>query len=210
MIQIGSNATRVMSRWKNVVKDIEEISSQPPTMTLFDKEGEELLTAPLPKDFDGYPVLFSNRGIIQKSIFEHAQSLGIKFRFGSRVTSYSEDDTGAEVVIGDNERVRADAIIACDGIHSPARKYITGVKQLARPSGFAVYRSWFSLDRLADHPLTKRFAESKVDEFYVWIGQDVHVILFTTIAVRGCVIFVTHKVRITRPQSSMLKNMGRD
>lgn len=162
-------------------------------MTMFNKDGEELITAPLPQDFAGFPVLFSNRGFIQKSIFEHAQSLGIKFRFGTRVESYFEDDSGAGVIAGD-QRIQADAVIACDGIHSPARKYITGVKQLARTSGFAVYRSWFSLDRLSGHPLTKRFAESKVDEFYVWIGEDTHVILFTTIAVRGCVMFVTHKV----------------
>ncbi|KIW90820.1 uncharacterized protein Z519_08603 [Cladophialophora bantiana CBS 173.52] len=191
MIQIGSNATRVMARWGNVVKEIQAISAQPPTMTLFDKDGVELLTAPLPSEFDGYPVLFSNRGYIQKSVFEYAQSIGVKFRFGSRVKSYFEDDTGAGIIVGD-ERIRADAIIACDGIHSAARKYLTGAQQLARPSGFAVYRSWFSLDRLANHPLTKRFTESKVDQFYVWIGTDIHVILFTTIAVRGAVVFVTH------------------
>jgi 2-polyprenyl-6-methoxyphenol hydroxylase-like FAD-dependent oxidoreductase len=183
-----------MSKWGNVVKDIQAISSQPPSMTMYNKDGKELLTAPLPKDFDGHPVLFSNRGYIQKVIAEYAQSLGVKLRLNSRVTSYFENADNAGVIVGD-QIVTADAVIACDGIHSTARKYILGAQQLARTSGFAVYRSWFPLERLANDPFTERFVNSKVDEFYVWIGPDIHVILFTTIAVRGAVVFVTHKVR---------------
>lgn len=193
MIQIGSNATRVMASWGNVVKDIQAISAQPPTMTMFNAEGKELLTAPLPSEFGGHPVLFSNRGYIQKTMYEYACSIGVKFRFNSRIRSYFEDAHSAGVIVGD-EQITADVVIACDGVHSAARQYIPGVKHLARTSGSAVYRSWFSLDRLATHPLTKRFAESKVDEFYFWIGPMIHVILFTTIAVRGAVVFVTHKV----------------
>lgn len=195
MIQIGSNATRVMSRWGNVVKDIQALSAQPPTMTMFNTEGKELLCVPLPKEFDGHPVLFSNRGYIQKTIYEYACSIGVKFHFNSRIRSYSETAESATVSIGDGG-ICADGIIACDGIHSAARKYITGAQQMARTSGFAVYRSWFPLDRLANNPITKRFTESKDDEFYVWIGPYIHVILFTTIAVRGAVVFVTHKVDI--------------
>lgn len=182
-----------MSKWGDVVKEIQAISSQPPTMTMYNKDGKELLTAPLPKDFDGHPVLFSNRGYIQKVIAEYAQSLGVKIRLNSRVSSYFENADSAGVAIGD-QILTADAIIACDGIHSTARKYILGAQQFARTSGFAVYRSWFPLDRLAGDPLTERFANSTVDEFYVWIGPDIHVILFTTIAVQGAVVFVTHKV----------------
>ena len=182
-----------MSKWGNVLESIQADSAQPPTMTLFDRSGKELLTAPLPSHFDGFPVLFSNRGFIQKHIFDYAVSIGVKFHFGSRVQSYFEDETGAGVVIR-GEHVKADGVIACDGIHSTARKYITGSQQKARTSGFAVYRSWFPLDGLANNPLTRRFAESKKDEFYVWLGPDTHVILFTTISVRGAVIFCTHKV----------------
>jgi 2-polyprenyl-6-methoxyphenol hydroxylase-like FAD-dependent oxidoreductase len=182
-----------MSIWGNVVKDIQAISAQPPTMKMYNKDGQELLTAPLPKDFEGHPVIFSNRGYIQKIIAEYAESIGVKIRLNSRVTSYFETADSAGVTIG-NEKVTADAVVGADGIHSAARQYITGAKQLARSSGFAVYRSWFPLNRLAGDPLTKKFANSKVDEFYTWIGPDIHVILFTTIAVGGAVVFVTHKV----------------
>lgn len=193
MIQIGSSATRVMSSWGKVVPDIQRISSQPSTMTIFDKHGGEVFTGPLPKEFDGYPVLFPNRGYIQEHVFTYAQSLGVKFHFGSRITSYFEDGNAAGIIVGD-ERISADGVIACDGIHSSARKYITGAQQHARTSGFAVYRSWFSLDCLAGNPLTKKFAESKVDEYYVWLGTDIHAILFTTVSVRGAVVYLTHKV----------------
>ncbi|KAH6955727.1 hypothetical protein BKA56DRAFT_706811 [Ilyonectria sp. MPI-CAGE-AT-0026] len=192
IIQIGSNATRVMQGWGTILKDIQKDSAQPPAMTIWDQNGKELLTSPLPDSFDGSPVLFSNRGLIQTHIFNYAKSVGVKFRFGCRVNSYFETATEAGVKIGD-EAITADGIIACDGIHSTARNYIMGQPRTARTSGFGVYRSWFSLDLLANHPLTKRFAESKEDEFHVWVGPDTHVILFTTISVRGAVIFCTHK-----------------
>lgn len=163
-------------------------------MTILDTTGREILVAPLPDNFDGYPVLFSNRGLIQRHIYQHAVALGVKFHFGCRVSNYFEDESEARVTVNGKE-ITAEGIIACDGIHSCAREFVTGKRQKAPNSGFAIYRTWFSLDRLAEHPLTKRSAESKEDGFYIWIGLDTHVILFTSVAVRGCVLFCTHKVR---------------
>lgn len=169
-------------------------------MTIFDTAGRELLTAPLPEEFDGYPVLFSNRGLIQRHIYDYAVSIGVEFRFGCRVSTYFEGHSDGEAagVIVNGDKIIADGVIACDGIHSLARGYVTGKEQKAPTSGFAIYRTWFSLDLLADNPLTKKFAESDEDGFYVWVGTDTHVIVFTSVAVRGCVLFCTHKVRMVQ------------
>src|SRR5207249_2881452 len=112
-------------------------------------------------------VLYSNRGLLQRTIFEYASGLGIKFRLGCRVTKYFEEDNYAGVYVGD-ERIEGDAVIAADGVHSTARKHVIGIQQHPRTSGFAVYRTSFPLERLADNPLTKPFAESKRDIFKVW------------------------------------------
>ncbi|KAM5383739.1 hypothetical protein ACJZ2D_001728 [Fusarium nematophilum] len=189
---LGSNATRVMSNWGNVLEEETKVSGNPSCMNILEKSGKVLLQAPMPTEFDGYPVLFSNRGCLQRLIFEHANSLGIKFRFGTKVESYFEEDDCAGVIIN-GERLQGDAVIAADGVHSIARKSVMGIHQHPRSSGFAVYRTCFSLDLLGNDPLTKPLTEVKEDTFQVWLGPDVHAILFITVAVRQAVIFCTHK-----------------
>ena len=193
MIQVGSNAARVMAKWGKVLDQAISESARPMTMDLRDKSGKLILQPPLPADFGGFPMLYSNRGLLQLSVFEHATSLGIKFRFGARVKLYFEEESCAGVVL-DGERLEADGVVAADGIHSTARRHVIGIQQQPRTSGFAVFRTCFPLDLLANDRLTKPSTETKEDVFRVWLGTDVHAILFVLAAVRQVVIFCTHKV----------------
>ena len=97
---------------------------------------------PLREASMGFPSSFLIEGTSSNISTNTQSSLGIRFRFDSRISSYFEEDDDAGVIIGD-EKIRADGIIASDGIHSYARRYITGIQQVAQSSGFAVYRSWF-------------------------------------------------------------------
>ncbi|KAH7068617.1 hypothetical protein FB567DRAFT_585047 [Paraphoma chrysanthemicola] len=192
MIQVGSNASRVMANWGKVLEQATNDSARPSFMTIFDKSGKELLKGPLPEGFGGFPVLYCNRGLLQASIFDYANSLGVKFRFGARVESFFDEARCAGVII-DGERVEADGVVAADGVHSAARKHVIGIQQRPRTSGFAVYRTCFPLELLANDPLTKPLLETKEDVFRVWLGTDVHAILFVLAAVKQVVIFCTHK-----------------
>ena len=183
-----------MSNWGDVLQSAVAESAQPGDMKMRDSSGKLLLHTPLPTEFGGFPVLYSNRGLLQRLILNHARSLGIKFRFGVRVKQYFEEEHSAGVIV-DGERLEADGIIAADGIHSTARKHVIGIQQHPRTSGFALYRTCFPLDRLANDPLTKPLTEAKKDVFQVWLGTDVHAILFVTVSVQQVVIFCTHKVR---------------
>jgi len=153
-----------------------------------------LLEAALEVECNGSPDLYCNRGEIQRLMFEYAKSIGIRIHFGARISNYFEEDNSSGVYVGD-ERFEADGVIACDGIHSTARKYVTGKEDRPQSSGYAVYRSWFNLDSLVDDPLTRHFATTDRDEFFVWIGTDVHAIVVTNTSLRGVVCFCTHKVR---------------
>ncbi|KAM5355001.1 hypothetical protein ACJ41O_001647 [Fusarium nematophilum] len=181
-----------MSHWDDILKQAVANGAQVDTMSILDKSGKLLLQSPLPTEFGGYPVLYANRGLLQRTIFEYASGLGIKFRLGSRVKKYFEEGNCVGVYV-DDERIEGDAVIAADGVHSTARKHVIGIKQHPRTSGFAVYRTCFPLERLADNPLTKPYAESKKDIFKVWLGPDVHAILFITVDVQKATIFCTHK-----------------
>jgi 2-polyprenyl-6-methoxyphenol hydroxylase-like FAD-dependent oxidoreductase len=200
MLQIGSNASRIMARWGDTLQQAAKMSAQPGTMTMFDKHGKVLIQPPLPTEIDGSPILYANRGALQRLMYDYAISLGIKVHFGVRVKEYFEDEHHAGVIV-DGERIEGDGVIVADGIHSTARKHVIGIHQHPRTSGFAVYRSAFPLSLLANDPLTKKYAESDRDIFHVWLGTDVHAILFILVSSQTAVIFCTHKVSPLLPQN---------
>lgn len=152
-----------------------------------------MYSPPLPSEVEGAPILFSNRGELQILMYEYAVSIGVKFQFGTRVQEYFETESGAGAII-DGKSEEFDGVIAADGVHSAARKYVSGIHQHPRTSGFAVYRCRFDRNRLAASPLTKKYAETDKDTFHVWLGTDVHAILFIIVAAETAVIYCTHKV----------------
>lgn len=182
-----------MAKWGAVLTEAVKESAQPGEMTMFDNKGKVIIQPPLPTEIKGFPILYSNRGMLQRLLYEYATSQGIKFRFGSRVNQYFEEEDAAGVIV-DGQRIEADGVIAADGIHSAARKHIIGVQQHPRTSGFAVYRTWFPLELLANDPLTKHYVAGNKDVFHVWLGTDIHAIMFISAAPKSAVIFCTHKV----------------
>lgn len=190
-----------MSNWGNVLEEAVKISSSVPSLTYLDWKGTPIIESPLPQDFGGFPILYCKRGKIQRLMYEHAKSIGVNFRFGARITSYFEEEDKAGIYV-ETERITACAIIAADGIHSNARKIVTGKPATARTSGFAIYRTWFNLDTLSNDPLTRFYAESPKDEFHVWLGLNTHCIVMTNTKLRGVVLFCTHEVSCLFPHPS--------
>ncbi|KAF7548609.1 hypothetical protein G7Z17_g6938 [Cylindrodendrum hubeiense] len=164
VILMSANCTRIMGRWDNVLEQAVKISGQPERMTMCTKEGHEILDQPLPEDYEGAPNIFSSRGRIQQLMVQQAQKLGIPIHLGHRVDEYFEDNGSAGVIVN-GVRHTADYVICCDGIHSRGRVYVTGSDGRAKSSGFAVYRSWFPLERLAADPLTKKYVDADSDHF---------------------------------------------
>ncbi|EXJ75071.1 uncharacterized protein A1O5_01767 [Cladophialophora psammophila CBS 110553] len=191
VIQIGSSATRIISKWGDTLKGVTEYSSRPKTMSIYNSAGELVFDSPILADYDGFPILFSNRSGVQKCFYEYALSIGVTVHLNTRVTEYFENDECAGITIGSKE-FKGDAIIACDGIHSYGRRYVTGINQIAQTSGFSVYRSWFPLERLSHDPLTKHFTSSTEEELIMWVGRDTHTNLLVLPKPQGAVVFVTH------------------
>ena len=194
VIMLGSNASRIMGRWPGMLEKVQKVSSVPDTLKICNQAGRLLVEQPLPVHFDGFPNSYANRTRVQNHLYDYALEIGVRFTFGARIKDYFEDDDVAGVIYN-GERVSADIVVAADSVHSRARAYVTGKPEKAQKSGFAVYRSWFDLDRLKQHPLTKPFTESKGDEYRVWIGENIHAILTTNKNLNAATVFCTHKVR---------------
>lgn len=175
------------------MEELWKIASQPDSMKIQDKYGKILLDQPLPKDFDGFPNIYTNRTRLQNLLYQYATSIGITFHFDAAVSEYFEDGISAGIVLA-GLKYLADFVVVADGVHSKGRVFVTGSAEKATKSGFAVYRSWFPLENLRQHPLTKSFAESGKDQFAIWIAEDTHAILTTNVKLQTCTCFATHKV----------------
>lgn len=200
---LGSNASRVMSRWPGMLDKVHNVSSLPTRLRIHNQAGKLLVEQPLPSEFDGFPNSYANRTRVQNHMWEYAKELGVEFTFNARITEYFEEEDHAGIVY-DGQRFTADLVVAADSVHSRARAYVTGQNEKAQKSGFAVYRSWFDLDLLKNHPLTKEIAEADEDDYRIWIGENTHAILTTNRNLRAATVFCTHKVRILQESVTIL------
>lgn len=182
-----------MDNWGSVLDEIMEIGAQPETLVIKDQHGKVLLHQPLPKDYDGSPNIYSNRGRTQLLMYQYAVSLGVEFIFDARISEFFENEFSAGIVL-EGKKYVADLVIGADGVHSKARAFVTGREEKAQKSGFAVYRSWFQLKRLIGNPQTEWIAKSDQDLIMVWIGDNTHSIVTTNVKMQSITCFATHKV----------------
>jgi 2-polyprenyl-6-methoxyphenol hydroxylase-like FAD-dependent oxidoreductase len=193
VLQLAANASRIIGNWGNALEEIKLSAASPAHLRCQNKEGEILIDQELPLDFNGFPNLYCNRGGVQKVMYNYAVSLGVEVNFGSRITRVFDDADSAGIFVGD-EKVVADFVVVADGVHSKSRGYVTGITDKPQASGFAVYRSWFSMDEIRDEPLLQEIVNSKTDLFQVWIGLNTHGIVTTNVKLQTVVCFCTHKV----------------
>lgn len=193
VIQLASNATRVIKKWGPVLEQIASNSAQPDVMRLQNSKGEVLVEQQLPSHNAGFPIVYTNRGLAQKYMYEYALTLGVRFQFGARIKEFFEEEGCAGIYV-DGQKHVADVVIAADGVHSKAHTLTTGKPPIPISSGFAVYRAWFPLEELKGDPLLEEIFESKEDLMKVWIGPDTHGIVVTNTTLKAVTCFLTHKV----------------
>ncbi|KAF4304522.1 hypothetical protein GTA08_BOTSDO07409 [Botryosphaeria dothidea] len=189
---INPSVTGVLSKWGSTLKEVEEISSVQDKQTVYDWKGDVIVQQRQQLTRDGFPALISPRGYLHLAMYRYVVSIGVKIHFGTPITDVFEEDDVAGVYV-DGKRFEASGVIATDGIHSKVRAKI--LKDESRPSssGFAIYRSFFDIDRLLDDPKTRRFAEGDEDEISVWIGKDTHAVLLTDKNLGKIGAFLTHR-----------------
>ena len=65
---------------------------------------------------------------LEPILLAHSREHGGKVRYGTQLMSVAEDDAGVAVVVSDEsgelETVRADFLVAADGVHSPVRQWL--------------------------------------------------------------------------------------
>ncbi|KAK5219364.1 hypothetical protein LTR99_010405 [Exophiala xenobiotica] len=191
LIVMTPNATRVMSKWGNILPEVKKRCTWAKTAKIHDANGDLLQVQNMILENNGFPFCNTHRSYFQKAFYQHALSLGIKVHMGVRVIEYFETETQAGIIV-EGVRHSADVVIGSDGVHSQCRRFVTGRSENPVSSGFAIYRAWLPLSALGDDPVVQEIKKGG-DSMNAWIGPDVHCFVTVCEALKSVAYVITHK-----------------
>ncbi|OJJ82587.1 uncharacterized protein ASPGLDRAFT_1496110 [Aspergillus glaucus CBS 516.65] len=165
-LQLTPNTTRLLLCW-GLGDRLEKVATNPEVFTILPYKGDKLLGRRngFGKEMIckyGAPFWDMHRADLQLAIFERAQELGVRFRFGATVTSY--DFEGSKVSLANGNEVPGDLIIAADGTMSSPL-----------PTGDLAYRIVLNTDMIEDENLREFVSKPRV---HLWVGPDCHAIYY--------------------------------
>ena len=217
IISFGSNAGHIFHRWSDgyISRKFRPLCIESRYWDCRKYNGEKIMEQPTPPRIPDWPVFNGHRGELHMIVFYYARDvLGIPIRTGCKVVEYFEDLNGAGARLESGEKVTGDIVIGSDGVRSKARELVLGYFDKPKSSGYAVYRSWFTTEKILEDPATRWLAENG-DSFTGWIGQDVHFLVAVLKGGKDISWVLTHRVFIPIVISSnnrtkqILTNPGR-
>jgi 2-polyprenyl-6-methoxyphenol hydroxylase-like FAD-dependent oxidoreductase len=128
----------------------------------------------------GAPYLFLHRADLHAAIASVVPP-GI-VHLNKKMVALDQDAHEVTLCFADGERVRSDAVIGADGVHSLVREALLGPEQ-PRFTGRVAYRTTYPAARLRDAHITH--ARTK------WWGPDRHIVVYYVTAACDVLYFVT-------------------
>lgn len=89
-----------------------------------------------------------------------ANNVGIEVDYGQRVVEYFVDGTARKggVILQGGSKLKADLVVAADGVGTKLYILTMGKKVDAKGSGYAIYRTAYPIElALVDHQVAERF-----------------------------------------------------
>src|SRR5688572_2010543 len=182
-IQMAPNAVKVL-RALGVEEQLRQIAFQPELAVSREWDSGEVtgklgLGSEVESRF-GAPYLFLHRGDLHAALASVVPS-GV-VRLGMKITGLEQDAREVTLSFADGTRMRADALIGADGVHSLVRETLLGTQQ-PRFTGRVAYRTTFPAARLRGaRPAAVRTK---------WWGPDRHMVIYYVTAARDEIYFVT-------------------
>ena len=171
IISFDPNGARNFERWPGVIEAMQKVARQTTWLDLYHWKGEFITRQSFADEKKWGPRINGHRGELYSIIYQHAKDRGLDIRLGQRVTDYFEDEEKAGVVVN-GEKMTADVVIAAEGVRSRGRKIVLGFDDKPKSSGYAVYRSWFPGEVIANNEMLKHLVAN--DTHSGWIGPDLH------------------------------------
>lgn len=164
-IQLAPNATRVLRRL-DVLDAVAAQASHPSHISFRTwSDGSEICRYTTGREAEeefGGPYLLLHRADLHQALAAAVPPESV--RLDTTVVDITQDDDCAHVTTATGERLRADLVVAADGIRSAARQWLFGEDE-AVFSGTAAYRALLPSAEVADLGLPP---------LGVWLGPDRH------------------------------------
>lgn len=174
IISFSSNSGQIFQRWEGIEAQLDPIIHKSSCLVFNDWHGNYITTQHWDAEVSYGKKFNGHRGEIHRIVFDHAVARGIDVRLDQNVVDYFETERNAGVTLADKSTVTADCVFAAEGVRSPGRKIVLGSPDHPKPSGYAIYRAWFSsAPALTTNPRTAHLVNHG-DTHYGWIGPDVH------------------------------------
>ncbi|USP80377.1 UbiH, 2-polyprenyl-6-methoxyphenol hydroxylase and related FAD-dependent oxidoreductase [Curvularia clavata] len=123
---------------------------------------------------EGDKALPINRNDFHAALFNYAIDIGILVEFNTAVQEYQESGIAGKVKLTDGRMLEADLVVAADGVGSTSWKLITGRKEEAISTGFAVYRVSFPAEPALKNPIIAKEFNGCKTYMGIHFGPDVH------------------------------------
>ena len=181
-IQMSPNAVRVLDGI-GVGERVREVAFMPPYWRNRDHDSGDMSNehplGPGAASRYGVPYLLMHRGDLHAAL--HAAVPDGTIRYGHRLDGLDRSGDGVALRFANGAEVRADAVIAADGVHSTARDWMLGAES-PRFTGNAAYRATFPAARLGGRVL---------DDSVKWWGPDRHIVIYYVTSGRDEIYFTT-------------------
>ncbi|KAL2683256.1 hypothetical protein Neosp_007724 [[Neocosmospora] mangrovei] len=173
-LQLTPNSTKILQRW-GVAEGLLKAAAEPTSLIVHRYTGKILAEE---VNFDekirakyGAPFIDMHRVDLQMALFDRAKQLGVVFKMGEKIVDV--DFSTPEISTASGHKVRADLIVAADGIWSQCRACFTGNNDPPKPTGDLAYRLVIDLEKVTDADLRLWISKPKV---HFWIGPGAHVV----------------------------------
>jgi 2-polyprenyl-6-methoxyphenol hydroxylase-like FAD-dependent oxidoreductase len=168
---LQASALRSPKKWPGFMERITALAYAP-VFVLKKYDGTYLGEFPLgPEGDKSLPI---NRSEFHEVLFNYTIDIGISVEFDATVKEYYESSAIGGVILSDGRVLEADLIIAADGVGTTSWKLVTGSKEGAIGSGFALYRVSFPAGPALENPIiAKEFGDHKT-YMGIYFGPDVH------------------------------------
>ncbi|MBM4762909.1 3-hydroxybenzoate 6-hydroxylase [Bacillus sp. B15-48] len=172
-IQLAANATNVLQRF-GVMDKINEIAVFPKRLVLMDAfSGEELSALDLGdvyKERYGAPYVVLHRSDLHRVLLEACQENPfIELVTNQRIVTIAEENDGVTVKAENGAVHTGNALVGADGIWSNVRKLFSDDDAVC--SGYVAYRGAIPIEEV-------KASVNSMDDVYMWIGPDLHLVQY--------------------------------
>ncbi|KAJ4397590.1 hypothetical protein N0V93_001823 [Gnomoniopsis smithogilvyi] len=170
-INVRAGGSRSMVSW-GLAPAFEAIASETPHTLLRSRATGDVMMRNIVTDASDVPDWGLVRQDVMKVLYDKCQEVRAKFRFGEVVVDVEDDAEGAAVKLADGTVIKADMILAADGVRSRIRsKILSDLNCDHEPitSDFNFYGALIREADLVERPGMERLMEG--NNINIWMGS---------------------------------------